>query len=262
MPIRHQPGEIGICWQDAPVYIFQTGFSGQGWKPALLVALGRSLLSGSAAILYEIATFDVKPRSLPLVEQRFAEAYEASGRPAELLGSFHTEFGPLNQLVQIWKFADHAGRDSLKARLEHSGSWPPVLGQYLVRSGSELLEPVGISPELCAGALGPYYEMRTYTLPLGDLDAAMQSWERAMPRRNALGCPVAVILTRQSGVRHVLVHLWPYPSLERRSEIRSKIRENGKWPPYKQDGVDSAPPYEVLEQQNKVLLPSSFSPLQ
>ena len=50
------------------------------------------------------------------------------------------------------------------------------------------------------------------------------------------------------------IHMWPYPSVEARNEVRTKAAAAGGWPP--------AGGEHYLTQQNKLLLPASYSPAQ
>ena len=51
-----------------------------------------------------------------------------------------------------------------------------------------------------------------------------------------------------------------YPSLEARNDMRSKAAAAGVWPPSaKKLGV---PEYQLTAQENKIVMPASFSPLQ
>ena len=197
-----------------------------------------------------------------MAEKLFADAYVALGGPSEFIASLHTEFGPLNQIVQIWRYDDMDHRDRVTRRVTKERSWPPEIGAYVVAAKTEIMAPVSFSPELKAGRLGPYFELRTYTFPLGTLDKMMNSWERAMPIRSALGSPVAAIWTADAGIVNSLTHIWPYKSLQEREDLRKKVRETGKWPPFKLDESEGRPGYEILSQQNKLLLPAAFSPLQ
>ncbi|MDB5583089.1 MAG: hypothetical protein JWR80_8265 [Bradyrhizobium sp.] len=213
-------------------------------------------------MLYELTTYDLKPRTLPLVEKLFGDAYASLGKPAEFIASLHTEFGPLNQVVQIWKYEDADHRARILRSNAQAGFWPPDIGAHIVMAKTEIMKPVAMSRELSAGTLGPYIELRTYTFPLGEFDRMMDAWERAMPMRDELGSPAAAIWISEIGVLNSLTHIWPYRSLQDREEIRKKVREKGMWPPYKHAEAEGRPGYEILTQENKLLLPAAFSPLQ
>jgi hypothetical protein len=213
-------------------------------------------------VIYEMTTYDLRPRSVPAVERQFALAYVQRRRHSELIGSFHTEFGPLNQIVQIWKYTDIAEREIIIKRVAEEGDWPPNIADSLVRIRTELMTPVSFSPELKPGKIGPYFELRTYAYPLGELAKMMGAWRRAMPMRDALGSSVAAIWTTEIGALNSLTHLWPYRSLEDRERIRNEVQATGKWPPYKLDELEGGSGYTIVSQENKLMLPSSFSPVQ
>jgi hypothetical protein len=49
------------------------------------------------------------------------------------------------------------------------------------------------------------------------------------------------------------VHVWVYKDSNERNRIREESRKGGQWPP--QSGV------RPMRQENKLLIPASFSPL-
>jgi len=53
-------------------------------------------------MIYEVRTYDLQPHSIPEVEKRFGEAYEYRKKVSPLAAFFHTEIGPLNQIIHIW----------------------------------------------------------------------------------------------------------------------------------------------------------------
>ena len=67
-------------------------------------------------MIYEIRTYDIKPGSLPEVEKRFAEAYEHRKKHSLLAAFFHTEIGPLNQIIHIWPYKDLEERARIRGK--------------------------------------------------------------------------------------------------------------------------------------------------
>jgi len=59
----------------------------------------------------------------------------------------------------------------------------------------------------------------------------------------------------EMGPLNKYVHIWPYPSLDERARIRKHAVDTGAWPP--PGGADV-----LVTQENKILLPAPFSPLQ
>ena len=75
-------------------------------------------------MIYELKTYDLQPHSVPEVERRFAEAYQRRRDISPMAAEFHTEIGPLNQVVQIWPYRDINERDRLTTTLAGVEGWP------------------------------------------------------------------------------------------------------------------------------------------
>lgn len=52
-------------------------------------------------MIYELRTYNLTPNSVPEVERRFAEKIEARTRLSPMAGFWHTDIGPLNQIVHL-----------------------------------------------------------------------------------------------------------------------------------------------------------------
>jgi hypothetical protein len=50
-------------------------------------------------MIYEMRTYDLRPRMLAEMMERFGEAYEERRKFSELAAFWYTEIGPLNQVV-------------------------------------------------------------------------------------------------------------------------------------------------------------------
>jgi hypothetical protein len=210
-------------------------------------------------MIYEVRTYDLKPHSVPEFEKRFGEAYEKRKKHSELFAFFHTEIGPLNQVVHIWPYKDLMEREKIRADAQKDGTWPPKTGEFIVAQRSDIFIPFPMSPQTTPGKLGPYYEMRIYTLAPGGLPNIEKAWQHALPGRLKFG-PLAAVWYSELGGINKFLHLWPYPTLDARADIRKRAQEAGAWPPSAQKA--GTPPYALVAQENKILLPSAFSPLQ
>jgi hypothetical protein len=212
-------------------------------------------------MIYEVRTYDLKPRSVPEVEKRFGEAYEKRKKYSELAAFWHTEIGPLNQVVHVWPYKDLEERNRVRAAAVKDGVWPPKIGEFCLAMRSDLFIPFAISPELKPAKVGPYFEMRTYTYTSGELPVIMKNWENALPGRLKYG-PVTAVWYSDVGGLNKFVHIWPYKSLDERIEIRNKIRATGVWPPSDLAEKQGGRGYVLLAQENKIMMPAAFSPLQ
>ena len=212
-------------------------------------------------MIYEVVTCNVKPGSVPEVEKRFAEACEIRKTMTPLAAFWHTEIGPLNQIVQIWPYKDLAELECVHAEAMKLADWPPKIGEFLLEQKSDIFIPFAISPELKPGKLGPYYEMRTYTYESGELPVIIKAWESAIEDRVKV-TPVAAIWYSELGGLNRFVHICPYKDLNQRAETRQKLISTGNWPPSAKAMKEGGRRYRLLAQENKIMLPASFSPMQ
>ena len=214
-------------------------------------------------MIYEVRTYDLKPHSLPEVEKRFAEAYEHRKQFSQLAAFWHTEIGPLNQIIHVWPYKDLEERAKIRdtAVKEGAGKWPPKTAEFMVSQRSDIFIPFAFSPEIKPGKQGPFFEMRVYTYATGQLPNLTRAWEAAIPNRLKHG-PVTAILYSELGGLNQFVHIWPYKTLDERWAMRKKMRETGEWPPSVVAKKKGLPDYHLVHQENKILMPSAFSPLQ
>jgi len=199
---------------------------------------------------YEIRTFDLLPGALAEAERRLAERARSD---AALCGAFRTEFGPLNQIVELLlaSTADESWRAAESA-----------LAGLALAATREPFAPLRFSPPLAAGSCGPYYELRTYTYAEPtDLERLATAWQEALPARLALGPLTAVWHSVPVGPGGRFVHVWPYRTLDERARLRHEIRARGEWPPGTVAERRGLPPYRLLRQENKLLLPLAYSRL-
>jgi hypothetical protein len=205
-------------------------------------------------MIYEFRTYDLKPGSLPEVMKRYGEAYEKRKEFSKLAAFFYTEIGALNQILHIWPYKDTKEREKIRAEAVNAGTWPPKISDYILNQHVEIMVPWSFSPELAPGNYGPYYEMRSYICKAGTIKDIKEAWLTKLKERTALS-PMSGVFSVDIGTALKIVHLWPYQDLKQRSTIRKKAADEGIWPP-------SGGKENFFSQENKILLPAPFSPMQ
>jgi hypothetical protein len=205
-------------------------------------------------VIYEIRTYRITPGSLPEVEKRFGEAYEYRKKYSELTAFLHTEVGPLNEIVHIWGYEDLAERAKVRAEAAQNPNWPPKLGEFITEMRSELVTPFSFVPKITPGKVGPVFELRYYTLKPGMLPEMVKGWESKLEGRLKYS-PLVLAGPVEFGKANGFIHIWAYSSMDERMKVRDQARKDGAWPP-------PSSPGRLLTQENKILLPSDFSPLQ
>ncbi len=205
-------------------------------------------------MIYEFRTYDLKPRSVPEFEKRAAAKIKEGRRNySELFGFWYTEAGPLNQVVHIWPYDDLNQRLEVRAKVVEKGVWPPDNTEFVNNMRSEIFLPAPFNKNHGEAKLGPVYEMRIYTYTPGDIPNVIEKWGEHIQEREKYSPLVGAWYSELGGL-NTWIHMWAYESYDQRAQIRAETREKGVWPP--PGGI--AP----LTQENKLLLPMSFSPLQ
>ena len=204
-------------------------------------------------MIYEIRTYALKPRGVPEFGKRTAEILPGRLAYSNLGGFWHTEIGPLNQVVHIWPYDDLNQRTEIRARAVADGKWPPQNDDIIVDMESEIYHPAPFMTPLGDRDIGPVYEMRSYTYPVGTIPKVLEAWGKNIVEREKLS-PLAGCWYSELGQLNKLVHLWAYKSLDERARVRAEAVAKGIWPP--PSGVTP------LTQENKILVPFDFSPMQ
>src|SRR3989304_3091414 len=98
-------------------------------------------------MIYEIRTYGITPGSLAEVEKRYGEGYEHRKKYSELTAFWHTEIGPLNEIVHVWGYRDLAARARIRDEGRQKGVWPPPGGaDRLLTQENKILLPAAFSP--------------------------------------------------------------------------------------------------------------------
>ena len=204
-------------------------------------------------MIQEIRTYEIAPGSLAEVEKRFGEAYESRKKYSPLTAFWHTEIGPLNEIIHVWGYKDLAERARIRAEAAKDASWPPKTSEFIKAMNVEIVAPFDFVPTPGPGKMGPVFEIRYYTLKGGTLPDTAKRWEGAIAERIKLS-PVVFAGGVEFGRANGFVHIWAYSDLNQRMAIRAEARKKGIWPP---PGGGN-----LISQQTKIVLPSAFSPLQ
>ncbi|MGC2414273.1 MAG: NIPSNAP family protein [Stellaceae bacterium] len=208
-------------------------------------------------MIYEVRTYTLRPGSVAEFEERYEKRLPLRLKHSKLGAFWHTEFGPLNQVVHVYPYDDLQHRTKVRAAMagDAARNAMPGGGELIVAQEAEIMTPAPFMHALGSRdyGTGNVYEMRTYTYAPGDLPKVLEAWAQAVPAREELS-PLAACWTSELGGLNKFVHTWVYKNLGERERIRAASRAPGRaWPP--QSGV------RPIRQENKLLIPASFSPV-
>ena len=55
-------------------------------------------------MIYEVRTYDLKPGAVEQAEEAFAEALPYREKYSPIAAFWHTDIGPLNQIIHVWGY--------------------------------------------------------------------------------------------------------------------------------------------------------------
>ena len=205
-------------------------------------------------MIYEIRTYTLRPGQIPEFEKRFEAALSVRLKYSELAAFWHTEVGPLNQVIHVWPYENLEHRSEIRARSAQETGWPPKAHDLLLSMKSEIFIPAPFSPKLGGGQkLGNIYEMRIYQYQPGAIPTVIERWREALQGGRLDLSPLAACMSSEIGQLNVWIHIWPFADLNERARIREECRKLSTWPPKTREFL--------VSQENKILVPASFSPM-
>ena len=204
-------------------------------------------------MIYEVRSYMLKPGTVADCEQRFAEAIPYREKYSPLGAFWHTEIGPLNQIIHVWPYENLQQRTEIRAQAMKDPHWPPKILDMVESMESEIFIPAPFMQPLGKRKLGNVYEMRTYMYKPGSMPEVLARWAEAIPQRVQVS-PLAACWYSELGGLNKFVHVWAYRDLEERSRIRAEVMELSQWPPKTREFL--------VSQANKILIPAAFSSMQ
>jgi hypothetical protein len=201
-------------------------------------------------MIYEVRTYTLKPGTVAQFEEAFGKAVPARAKVSPLGAFFHTDIGPLNQVIHIWPYESMEHREECRATKVEG--WPPPNGGNILNMESEIWNPAEFMRPMSNQALGGIYEMRTYTYQPGTMNEVLKRWSAAIPHREEYS-PLAAGMYSELGGLNRWMHVWPYKDLAERNQIRAEAGKNAHWPPATREFL--------VRQENKIMIPAAFSPM-
>jgi len=205
-------------------------------------------------MFYELRTYTLKPGgSVAQYEANFGESLPNRLKYSKLGAFWHTEIGPLNQVIHVWPYETLNERTEARAASVKESDWPPKGRELILSQESELVIPAPFMRPLGEQQLGNIYEMRIYTIQTGSMPHMLEKWTEGMPHREKYS-PLGACWYTDVGGLNKFYHIWPYKSFEERAQVRTEMFKDPNWPPKTEPGT-------IIRQENKILVPAAFSPM-
>ncbi len=206
-------------------------------------------------MIYEMRTYTLRAGAVAEYERLFGEAYKVREQYSKLGAFWHTEIGPINQVIHIWPYESMQHRADVRAAAskDTSGLWPPRASELMLTQEVDILDPAAnMKPWGEPQKWGEVYEMRVYTYAPGDIGKVNTAFNEALPGRDGV-YPVAGVFFAAQGNLNRMYQIFPFKSWDHREEVRTEFRKQGVWPPHS----DARP----INQLVRFMLPADFSPI-
>lgn len=180
--------------------------------------------------------------------ERFCQ--EAS--QGQLLGVWFSDIGTLNQVVVLRAFASAAELDQERQRTLEAPD-PFYATEWLIELDLQRFASFPFLSSVEVGSFGPAYELRTYEMKHGGLPHVLKAWENAVPERTQYS-KLTTAMYSLDGVPRI-VSIWPYASVDERTQIRQQVVQEGVWPP------KGGPQWLTHQMESIIMWPTAVSPL-
>ncbi|KAJ3026491.1 UNVERIFIED_CONTAM: hypothetical protein HDU68_005569 [Siphonaria sp. JEL0065] len=222
----------------------------------------QSKVASRGKYVHEMMIHNVKPDAWDEYVALIADYYpKISADPnykMKLFGSWHTEIGKLDQVVHIWQYDNYPGYDgsrSLRTNDPLRNDFMKKLRPLITSRENQIMLEFDFWYTSDPAKLGGIYELRTYNLKPGRLLEWKNEWQKGLLARKKFVKPVGAWFS-QIGDLHVVHHMWAYPNLYVRKEMREKAWEIDGW---------NKTSYNTVRMLNnmhcRIMRPFEFSPM-
>ncbi|KIM47480.1 hypothetical protein M413DRAFT_439140 [Hebeloma cylindrosporum] len=220
-----------------------------------------SHLVGRGKYIHDFEKHRVKPERIDeykkAAERYYRGIQEDPELKVKLSGNWETLVGDQDTFIHITEYENYGGYDratQIVRTSEHYEAYKAML-PFLYSRINQLNQEFAILPTAPPHADGGIFELRTYQLKSGTLLEWENTWRRGIEARRKSVAPVGAWFS-QVGRLHQVHHMWQYPSLQARKEIRNKAWQNDGWAE-----TVSKTAQLTTSMDSFILTPLSFSPL-
>jgi len=220
-----------------------------------------SRLVGRGKYVHGFETHRVKPDKIDeykkAAERYYKGIQEDPRLNVKLTGNWETLVGDQDTFVHILEYENYAGYDKTSQLVRSSEHWHAYKAMlpYLNSRTNQLNQEFAILPTAPPHAEGGIFELRTYQLKPGTLLEWENTWRRGIEARRKSVAPVGAWFS-QVGRLHQVHHMWQYPDLQTRKDVREKAWQIDGWAETVSKTAQLAKSMDAF-----VLSPLSFSPL-
>ncbi|KAF9055830.1 hypothetical protein BJ165DRAFT_449208 [Panaeolus papilionaceus] len=221
-----------------------------------------SRLVGRGKYIHDFETHRVKPDKLDQYKEAAREKFykgiqEDSRLCVKLSGNWETLVGEQDVFIHILEYENYGGYDKTTQLIrtsEHLNNYRAML-PFLNSRSNQLNQEFAFLPTAPPHAEGGVFELRSYQLKPGTLLEWENAWRRGIEARRKSIAPVGAWFS-QVGRLHQVHHMWQYPNMQTRRDMREKAWQNDGWAE-----TVSKTSQLAWSMDSHILIPLPFSPL-
>ena len=142
-------------------------------------------------MIYEVRAYTWKPGTVAEFESRFEQRHPYREKHSKPGAFWHTEMGPLNQVIHVWEYDDLKHRTEAREAADHDPDLQRIPGgrEFVVEQQSDIVTPAPFIHPLGSRdhGTGSSYEIRTYTYEPYGITEVLKSWvERPVRQENKI----------------------------------------------------------------------------
>src|SRR4051812_17800446 len=101
-------------------------------------------------MIYEVRTYTLRPGTVGEFEERFAKRLPLREKHSKLGAFWHTEFGPLNQVIHVYPYEDLNQRTAVRAAMAKDSEMAKLQGSsdLIVSQEAEIVNSPSFMHEL------------------------------------------------------------------------------------------------------------------
>jgi NIPSNAP protein len=202
-------------------------------------------------VIYDVTILSVRAGQTPAALERVEQAVLGADR-GRLQACWYCEIGAVGDIMLIRGFRTAAELTAERERLVMDGDAFGV-GDVVEGITSDTFLRFPFLPDMPAGKLGPFYEVRVYQTTRAGIPATIDLWREAVPHRVKIS-PLVTAMYAIDAALPRFMHIWPFPSLDARQALRQQAFDSGQWPP--KGGLA-----HLRRFSSSIYLPARFSPL-
>lgn len=210
-------------------------------------------------MVYELRTYTTPAGKAPVLGKLSGDIARGirGDDYGKLEGYWITEIGPLNKVMHLWSYDDLNHRQQVRAELGKNSRWTseylPKALPLILRQDIRLMDAV--RPLQRPETEGNVYEYRIYRCKTGKAAEFARHLAGAMEVREKYSKNVGLFVSI-AGQPNEVSHIWAYPSLNHRAEVRAAAAADPDWQAFLAKGGP------LLEEMDSIImLPTPASPL-